>query len=146
MSLDIYLTLDEAAIVHSGIFVRDGGRTVEMSRDEWNEKFPDREPVTIPVTEDSVFGLNITHNLVRMADEVGIYQCLWRPEEIGITRASELVDHLRNGLALLKSDPERFREFNPANGWGNYETLVVFVETYLAACEAYPDAKVSVWR
>lgn len=35
-----------------------------------------------------VCALNITHNLGRMAKEAGIYQHLWRPEEIGVTKAA----------------------------------------------------------
>ena len=29
-----------------------------------------------------VFTANITHNLTKMADSVGVYKALWRPEEI----------------------------------------------------------------
>jgi hypothetical protein len=38
-----------------------------------------------------VYSDNITHNLGEMADAAGIYKALWRPEEIGITKAAELV-------------------------------------------------------
>lgn len=95
-----------------------------------------------------VYERNITHNLGHMAEKAGLYKALWRPEEIegfGGT-AAELVPFLLEGLAKLKADPEYFRQFNSANGWGNYENLVVFVEAYLEACEANPDATVSVSR
>lgn len=93
-----------------------------------------------------IYGANITHNLNKMAAEAGIYEHLWRPEEIGITTAAQLIEPLRAGLALLKSDPARFEAFNPSNGWGSYEGLVSFVERYLEACEEAPDAEVSVSR
>ena len=93
-----------------------------------------------------VYTANITHNLKTMAEAAGLYQCLWRPEEIGITKASELIEPLQTGLALLTSDPERFREFNPANGWGSYDYLVEFVEAYLKNCIDNPDAVVDVCR
>ena len=93
-----------------------------------------------------VFDWNITHNLTKMASEAGIYKALWRPEEIGITKAEQLVKPLTDGLALLRSDPERFEEFNPENGWGDYTGLVMFVDAYLAACIANPDADVSADR
>jgi len=93
-----------------------------------------------------VYTANITHNLNKMAQEAGIYEHLWRPDEIDITNAGQLIGPLREGLALLKSDPNRFEAFNPENGWGTYEGLVSFVEKYLAACEENPDADVSVWR
>ena len=93
-----------------------------------------------------VFTKNITHNLNSMAEEVGIYKHLWRPEEINITRAFQLIEPLTQGLNLLKEDPERFKAFNPENGWGSYENLVSFVEQYLAACIKNPDANISVCR
>ena len=93
-----------------------------------------------------VFSANITHNLNKMADEAGIYKHLWRPEEIGITKAGQLIEPLRRGLADLRAQPERYERFNPENGWGSYATLVRFVEAYVAACEQHPDADVEVWR
>lgn len=93
-----------------------------------------------------VFSANITHNLGAMADEAGLYDVLWRPEEHGVVLAGDLVPKLIAGLALLKSDPERFRKHNPKNGWGSYETLVRFVESYLWACKENPDAEVRSWR
>lgn len=94
----------------------------------------------------TVYDANITHNLGKMADEAGIYKHLWRPDEIGITKAEQLIEPLRSGLALLKSDPERFKKFDAENGWGLYIHFVPFVEKYLQACEEYPDAEVSVSR
>jgi hypothetical protein len=66
-----------------------------------------------------VYEANITHNLNKMAVEAGIYECLWRPDDIGITKAEQLIEPLTKGLALLKSDPRRFEAFNSPNGWGN---------------------------
>lgn len=94
----------------------------------------------------AIYSSNITHNLGKMAKEAGIYQHLWRPEELGITKASELIEPLRTGLVLLGSDPERFRLFNPPNAWGSYEGLVAFVASYLTACEENPEADVEVSR
>jgi hypothetical protein len=93
-----------------------------------------------------IYWRNITHNLGKMAGEAGIYEALWRPEEIGITQASQLIEPLEAGLELLKSDPERFKAFNPKNGWGNYGGLVEFVSEYLEACKSDPDALVRVSR
>jgi len=93
-----------------------------------------------------IYTRNITHNLNKMADAAGIYKHLWQPDEIGITKAAELIEPLQTGLALLKSDPERFKAFNPKNGWGTYEGLVEFVEDYLNACEKDPDADIEISR
>lgn len=89
---------------------------------------------------------NITHNLGRMAKEAGIYYHLWRPEEIGIECASELIKPLTYGLQILRSDPDGFKKFDAANGWGRYEHLVEFVESYLAACKDDPDAIIRISR
>ena len=94
----------------------------------------------------TVYSGNITHNLNKMADEAGIYKLLWRPEELGITKASEVIEPLKIGINVLKSDPEKFKKFNPENGWGNYEILVRFAEEYLASCKENPDADISVSR
>lgn len=93
-----------------------------------------------------VYDANITHNLGGMADEAGVYQHLWRPEEIGITKAAQLIEPLRGAVAAMKADPERFKKHNAPNGWGRYEHFVPFVEAYLAACIEHPDADVRVSR
>jgi hypothetical protein len=93
-----------------------------------------------------VFDANITHNLGEMAEEAGIYQHLWRPDEIGITKASQLIEPLRAGLALMRSDPARFKKHDASNGWGTYTNFVPWIAKYLAACEKYPNAEVSVSR
>ena len=149
MSLDVYLEIPgESLPPGSGIFIREDGQTKEISREEWNQRFPDREPVAVIRDGDTncVYRGNITHNLNTMAEEAGIYQHLWRPEEIDITKSGQLIGPLRDGLGLLQSEPDRFKVFNPPNGWGNYEGLVRFVADYLAACERFPDANVRTWR
>lgn len=93
-----------------------------------------------------VYSDNITHNLNHMAEEAGIYKHLWRPDEIGIVEAVQLIQPLTDALALLKSDPARFEKHNASNGWGLYVHFVPFVENYLNACKANPGAKVRAWR
>jgi len=96
------------------------------------------------VVKTEVFERNITHNLGGMAADAGLHKPLWRPEELGITKCSELTPLLEKGLALLKSDPKRFQKFNPSNGWGDYDGLVKFVEKYLEACREYPDGEIGI--
>ena len=98
------------------------------------------------VRPTEVYWANITHNLNKMAMEAGIYEALWRPEEINITKASELIEPLTVGLEKLKADPEHYAKFNAPNGWGMYEHFVPFVEKYLEACKENPDAEVNVSR
>jgi hypothetical protein len=96
--------------------------------------------------EQILFSANITHNLGEMAEAVGIYEFCWRPEEIGVEKAGQLIEPLTNGLELLKSDPDRFKAFNSPNGWGLYENFVPWVEEYLRACVCNPDALVKANR
>jgi len=93
-----------------------------------------------------VYSANITHNLNKMAEAAGIYKVLWRPEEVGITHAKQLIEPLHIGLTTLKSHPETFKQYNAPNGWGLYEDFVPWIEKYLAACEKHPDAEVRVCR
>lgn len=150
MSLDVYLTVEGASVPRgSGIFVRENGETVEISREEYSRRYPDREPVAVNYDDgesDEVYSANITHNLGSMARAADVYEYLWRPDEIGVTQADQLITPLRNGLARLKTDPQKYSAFNPENGWGSYDGLVRFVEQYLQACEEHPSAKVRVWR
>jgi hypothetical protein len=94
----------------------------------------------------TLYSANITHNLNRMAEEAGIYKVLWRPDEIGATRAVDIIAALRTGLTLLESDPRRFKAFDAPNGWGLYEHFIPFVVKYLAACCENPLATIEVSR
>lgn len=152
MSLDVYLESEEPFTPpahQSGIFIRHEGRTVEITRDQWDLMNPGREPAVVlemPEETTTLFEANITHNLNTMAGEAGIYEYLWRPEEVGITHAAQLVKPLSEGLGRLIAEPDRFRRFNPSNGWGTYEGLLDFVSRYLAACQEWGAAKVRVRR
>lgn len=146
MSLDVYLTTADEHYSSPAIF-REDGLNKEITLAEWNKRFPDREPVmTSPSISTTVFSANITHNLNKMAAEAGLYKPLWRPDENDIAKAEQLIIPLSRGLATLRSVPDHFKEFNPPNGWGDYEGLVAFVSDYLDACKQYPNATVSVWR
>jgi hypothetical protein len=96
--------------------------------------------------QKSLFSSNITHNLGDMAEEAGIYKHLWRPEELGITKAEDLIRPIMDGLKMMKDDPERFEKFDSPNGWGRYMDFVPWIEEYLAACIQYPDAIIHVSR
>ena len=120
MGLDVYLT-------HKKWVSYDEGKTYTEENEE-------------------VYWANITHNLNKMAKEAGIYEALWRPEEIGKTKASEIIELLEKGLVELKARPEHFEKFNSPNGWGMYKHFIPFVEKYLEACKEYPNAIIGVSR
>ena len=106
----------------------------------------------IVVQPVSVFSQNITHNLDKMADAVvldngkTLYQVLWRPDEHNWKFARDISELLNEGWNILLSDPERFKQFNPENGWGSYDGLVNFVYKYRNACWDNPDAELRISR
>lgn len=102
--------------------------------------------ITWEEREESVYQSNITHNLGLMADKAGIYEALWRPEEINIYKAKDIIELLETGLADLKLRSDYFKSFNPENGWGNYKVLISFVEDYIQACKEYPDSIIEICR
>ena len=80
--------------------------------------------LTIPLKIDrydpiEMFSINITHNLGKMAKKAGLYRAMWHPEEIGITKAGDMIEWLKPGLAGLKSKtystPSRAKPATPAN-------------------------------
>ena len=106
--------------------------------------------VTQPV---SVYEGNITHNLGAMAGAVvlsngmTLYDVLWRPDEqLGLKFARDIADLLDEGYNILLSDPEKYKQFNPENGWGSYDILEKFVYNYRNACWDNPDAELRVSR
>jgi len=107
-----------------------------MSLDIWLE-----QEVTTEVLD-----MNITHNMTAMAGNAGIYQHLWRPTEVGVEFASDLIDPLTKAVAMMQDDPKRFKAFNPVNGWGSYDAFLPWLEELLEGCKKYPRAKVGTSR
>jgi hypothetical protein len=95
---------------------------------------------------ETLYWRNITHNLNTMAGTAGLYQCLWRPEEIGITTAHQLIEPITKGVAFLAIHRHICEQDNPPNGWGNWRGLYDFCCDYLKACTEYPLATIRVSR
>lgn len=102
--------------------------------------------IILTIDGEEVFSRNITHNLNTMANAAGVYKHLWRPEELGVTKASELIQPLRDGYAELRAHPEKYKQYDSPNGWGVYRHFVEFVFAVLRACEEYPEAAVEACR
>jgi len=100
----------------------------------------------VPAHFADVFDFNITHNLCEMADAAGIYKAMWRPEEIPVTTAGQLIPLLEAGIEKLMADPAKFEAMNPENGWGDYAGLLRVARRYLAACKDHPNATIQVSR
>jgi hypothetical protein len=102
--------------------------------------------VSLTLDGEEVFSANVTHNLTSMADEAGVYEACWRPEEIGVATAAQLAPPLREGILKMIDDPGRFEAFDPANGWGSYENFLPWLIAYHRACKRYPEAVVRASR
>ena len=98
------------------------------------------------VRPTTVWEGNITHNLTKMASEVELYLPLWRPEELNIRLAGDLVPYLEHGLHRLTIERDRLLQYNPPNGWGDYTALVEFVGELLQHARLHPDAEIGVSR
>jgi len=147
VSLDVSL-ISKTPIVKkgTGIFIRENGKNKELTIGEVREKFQNAFVEECEFESNCVFDANITHNLGEMAFKAGIYKACWRPEEIGATKASDIIEILTKGLEDMKARPEYFKNFDSDNGWGTYKDFLPWVESYLKACREYPEAIIIVSR
>jgi len=85
---------------------------------------------------------NITHNLVPMAKEVGLYWVLWYPEETEIRNAKDLMPYLEIGRDLMIRDKKDLEKFNPPNGWGSYDSFLKTIKELIEFCKENPEATI----
>jgi len=133
MSLDLYfckkgINVQEISDKISNLYEKK--RVIQEEIEQLEDEYDDAK----------LASLNITHNLNKMAEAVGLYEVLWYPEKIGITSASQMIPLIEKGVKKLEVNPEKYKALNPPNGWGNYENLVSFCRSALRWCYEYPDA------
>jgi hypothetical protein len=95
--------------------------------------------VEIPLLKD----FNITHNLVPMAKEVGLYKVLWYP---GIGSAEKLLPFLKRAKDIMIRDKQELEKLNPENNWGSYDSFLRTINELIIFCKEYPDATVESSR
>lgn len=93
-----------------------------------------------------VFSANITHNLNIMAMECGLYQPLWRPEEVQLRHARDLIPYLELGIQKLVQYPSHYSTFEALNEWGTYDNFLPWCCRYLEACRKYPNSRITISR
>lgn len=91
-------------------------------------------------TEESCWWGNITHNLGEMASNIPVgdstlYMACWRPEEIGIKTAGELLPLIIEGLHYMIDHRKELEKYNSPNGWGTYNGFMKFLLNYKQALE-----------
>ncbi len=109
-----------------------------MSLDIYLEMTLDTGNVDYCVT---LFDANITHNVAPMWIEAGVYDALYESDG---KYAGDISEILINGLIDMKRYPEKYRAMNPANGWGNYEGALKFLDGIATACMHYPKALIRI--
>lgn len=152
MSLDIYIISPIPIKKKSTrIWVKKDGKTVELTKQEAQERFPDAEINEIEIETTEFWHGNITHNLCRMAEDCmsfdeydqcyNLYDLLWRDAQAPFegNYINVYIAHLAYCLYVLKNDPEHFKQLNPPNGWGTYEQLCKFVEDFIKALADMPE-------
>lgn len=89
--------------------------------------------------EVDVFWQNYTSNCAPMWEAAGVDL----PALTG-TSAADAIPCLRDAVAAMEADPERFRAMNPENGWGRYESALEFLRSIRDACVENPDGRIRV--
>ena len=140
MSLDVYLTVPRAEMPRARL-------AADLLRERGFDEFADELDARHDTRSyDTLFEANYTHNCGSMAELAGVYRAVWRPEENGITKASQLAPILKAGIEAMEASPEKYEAKNPENGWGSYRTFLPWLRKYLQACQEFPDADVVASR
>lgn len=91
-------------------------------------------------------------------EEVGNYTsnvaCMWRkamPDTDGLAGFSgmncgEALPLLQAGAAYMVEHAEEMRQMEPANGWGDYEGALYYVQRCALLCAEHPAASLYVSR
>lgn len=161
MSLSLYI-ISKNPVIHrgTGVYIRENGETRELeTKQEVLKYFPDVNPDEIDeysYEDDEYFHLNLTHNLVKMAQEckllgshlsleggstVTLYDLIWHPKEnLGIVVPDmEYLQDITSCYKALLENAEFFKKYNPDNGWGSYEQLLKGVKKYLCVLQSISD-------
>ena len=87
---------------------------------------------------------NYTSNVSGMwADAIG--------ENLGdlidrVSTAGELIEPVGRGIIAMRRDPERYRQMEPSNGWGDYNGALAYLEWIAKTASEHPNVEVSVSR
>jgi hypothetical protein len=111
-----------------------------------NKQSDNTDADSLEKSEEPLYWANITHNLGAMAKAAGIYQALWRPEEINATQAKDIVDIVKDGLIDMALNPSVYEKYDSPNGWGLYKHFLPWVSKYYEALRDNPEAYIYVSR
>lgn len=89
------------------------------------------------VDTDEVFSRNMTNNVMSMAREAGIVDCIWMDNK---TPAKDILPIIEAGLSDMISNPDKYAKFNASNGWGTYDQFIPWLKDYVYHLREYPDS------
>lgn len=90
--------------------------------------------------------INITHNLAEMADALGCYKCLWRPEENSFSKARDIIEKLEYAINELKTNRKNYVKYDAPNGWGDTSSMLSFLSEVYEFAKEHPDATIEASR
>lgn len=84
---------------------------------------------------------NITYNLTKMLSEAGF------PGHRAMVGApaTEAGGVYRRTADRLLSDRAHFEQWNPENGWGDYDLAVQFCQAMARHCASHPKGTIDAW-
>lgn len=91
----------------------------------------------------TVASLNYTYNVHPM-----LKKAFAREEDINFLaglKCHAAVVLLNKAIANMESDPTTYEAMNPPNGWGDYESCLVWLREIRGRCRENPDAEIEVW-
>jgi hypothetical protein len=88
-----------------------------------------------------VLDWNYTYNIRPMTEKAGLRSLT----DLHNLLASEALPIIASVIEAMEADPEDFRALNPANGWGDYDTLLERLHDLRDELATHPAAIVSVW-
>jgi hypothetical protein len=82
---------------------------------------------------------NLTFNLSKMMTAANVH-----PDILKGKTGKEIIPILRKAWSELIKDPDKFKRYNPPNGWGSYEGLLTWLKETVETAEEHLDAKFAV--
>lgn len=145
MSLDIYVKFKHKKVVDYHKSHSACGSTMAAVPEGYSEEVEE-------------WHANITHNMGEMASKIPVhsdgsescttlYDYVWRPE-----MRKEKVDTtvmlrvLNEGLPFMIVNRLKLMEFNPKNGWGDYDSFLAWLIDYRNICEDNPGCEIEASR
>jgi hypothetical protein len=132
VSYDFYIEMDAG-----------GPEPLCLDPDFGQVELPDRVKA---VVGDERIGTNYTSNVWRMWDEAlgTANDSMSALYHLSGEVCGDIVEQLERAVDDMIARPDFYRQWNPANGWGDYEGALRYLAGIEAYCRAYPKARLRI--